>query len=138
MLIWALAVYFVFSLRIPLGSGSFFTLRITLGEIWYTFERGDIPLRPWLLSFESNDTWIVSDPSFVLGFGHRSWTHGTDYFLPIWLFVWLSFFFALRSFTRSRPFPNGCCQTCGYDLRATPDRCPECGTPVPLPTSDPA
>src|SRR5204863_2807773 len=40
--------------------------------------------------------------------------------------VWLPMI--LREGKRKQRQKKGLCPRCGYDLRATPDRCPECGT----------
>jgi hypothetical protein len=63
----------------------------------------------------------------------------TEVYAPLWAFPLL---FSLpaaggivrRIRARRRPAP-GCCLACGYDLRATPGRCPECGAGAPAPVA---
>jgi hypothetical protein len=54
--------------------------------------------------------------------------------LPLWflaiVFAGLLFLSLHKLKHRTR---LGCCTKCGYDLRATPDRCPECGKEIAQP-----
>ena len=58
-------------------------------------------------------------------------------YLPHWLLAGTTLAFPLwclcRTMRARRRRGMGVCRACGYDLRATPDRCPECGTIASVP-----
>jgi hypothetical protein len=65
------------------------------------------------------------------GFYFRRQSGYTDIYVPHWFLLMLMALLPVlcllsrhRARRRSR---EGLCPSCGYDLRATPDRCPECG-----------
>jgi len=56
---------------------------------------------------------------------------------PYWFLSALAMVVPVVWFRRRGRVGAGLCAVCGYDLRATPDRCPECGT-VPEQATRPA
>lgn len=74
-----------------------------------------------------------------------SWSHSDAYsegvHLPYWMLATATILasaafmiptlLAIRKLTRARRISSDLCAYCGYDLRASPDRCPECGSLVP-------
>ena len=75
---------------------------------------------------DANSTFWNRLGFFTLEFPGSSTLH----ILPLWsIVVFLSLFPALWLRGLGRRHRDGC-PNCGYDLRASPDRCPECGTLV--------
>lgn len=61
----------------------------------------------------------------------RVWSAGYQFYFPMW---WLALPFAVlpliwvrRERRSRRRWLRGLCMNCGYDVRASPGRCPECG-----------
>jgi predicted RNA-binding Zn-ribbon protein involved in translation (DUF1610 family) len=54
--------------------------------------------------------------------------------IPLWLacvgYVWSVSTAIVRSLRSINHLKRGACASCGYDLRASVDRCPECGTAI--------
>ena len=73
-----------------------------------------IPLHDWILG-----TWS----------GPRTQSHSPLLGIAV-AFLVLPSFAAIRTIRHMMRARIGCCPNCGYDLRASADRCPECGTAV--------
>jgi hypothetical protein len=78
----------------------------------------------WITTPENNALGPAtpSRPLTVVGVSW-AWPCGAAGMLPLTLFGYMQF----HKSRRKRLVIMGLCAACGYDLRATPERCPECG-----------
>ena len=93
--------------------------------------------RQFLVLFIVGAIW--SSITLVVHIAWPTWIRDVERVLELLLVVSLLAFSAQwiwaveRHLVRERRHIAGACLACGYDLRATAERCPECGTPAPCP-----
>src|SRR5262249_35716212 len=101
---------------------------------------------PW--TWDSFRDSPSSDTGWAMKYGHATqseldsgqpYANWLDFRVPYWFLTGVLSVIAGMAggliLKRRARGGNGLCPPCGYALRATPDRCPECGTSVPRTSS---
>lgn len=110
-----------------------------------TMRQVTITLSPggWTWDTDASGDRRVMPENAVAGFGYETFEHKQDAIfglsgwsvsVPLWFIALLCLPLPLievrRCRMRRRIQREGLCKVCGYDLRASPERCPECGTGI--------
>ena len=130
-------------ISVALWGVSYFSISYerTVGGIWTRLELAGAKLYYMQADFSDSDStvgrWSLDGFSFKSGspvpwmtIGPFWWSVNMPLWIPTILFGSLfSYWYALPLHRRYKRTKLGRCVNCGYDLRRSKDRCPECGAP---------